>query len=89
VKGTIKRVGRAADGRWLVAESEDYDWEKHKPVAYVTALELSSGAMHSAADPEALQQAVGNSFVVSTAKLEPVEYFFERELILRLLEEKK
>ena len=89
VKGTIKRVGQTADGRWLVAESEDYDWEKHKPLVYVTAIELASGEMRSASDLAALQQAVGDSGQVSTARLEPVEYFFERKLISRLVEETK
>jgi hypothetical protein len=88
VKGTISRVGLTASGAWLLAESEDYDFEKHKAVAYVTAVQLASGKLHSAGDATALRRELNNDPDLATAKLEPVELFFERALITRLRGEK-
>ena len=81
VKGAVKRVGISADRHWLLVESDDYDSETHKPVAYVTAIALSSGQMYSASDLSALVKFVPSG--VTSAKLDSVELFFDRSLILR------
>ena len=84
VRGTITGVGESPDGRWLLVESEDYDWEKHKPLSYATAIQLSTGVLHSANDRAELGRQMGNVEVITRMKLEPVDYFFERQLLARL-----
>lgn len=81
VKGTIKRVGTSADRRWLLVDSDDYNLETRKPVAYVTAIALSSGQMYSAGDLSSLAKVVPSG--VTSTKLDAVELFFDRTLILR------
>jgi len=81
VRGLIKRVGTSTDGRWLLAESEEYDWENRTLVTYATAIELSSAQFHSARDGAALGKLVPGG--VASTKLEPVELFFDRCMISR------
>jgi hypothetical protein len=81
VKGMVKRVGTSADGHWLLVESDDFDWTAQKSIVHLTAIALPSGQMYSAADTSALRTLVAVD--IESAKLEPVELFFDRSVILR------
>jgi hypothetical protein len=81
VKGNLKRVGTSSDGHWLLVESDDYDQTAQKTVVHLTAVALPSGQMYSAVDISALRKLVAVDF--GSARLEPVELFFDRSLILR------
>lgn len=81
VKGNVRRVGASADGRWLLVESDDYDLRAQKSIVRVTAVALNSGEMYSATDTASFPKLVRAN--IASARLEPVELFFDRSVILR------
>lgn len=81
VKGNVKRVGASAGGHWLLVESDDYDLRAQKAIIRVTAVALTSGQMYSATDTASFPKLVRAN--IASARLEPVELFFDRSVILR------
>jgi hypothetical protein len=86
VKGEIKRVGVSEDGLWLLAESEELGRGPVQTITNTTALLLASGKLHSAAD---ISKEHANPSAILSTKLEPVELFFDRHLILLLQKAKR
>lgn len=81
VKGNVKRVGASADGRWLLVESDDFDLRTQKAIVRVTAVSLGSGQIYSATDAASFPKLVRAN--IASARLEAVEVFFDRSVILR------
>jgi hypothetical protein len=86
VRGLIARAGISTEGRWLLTESEDFDWDAGAPVAYVTAIALGSGKMYSATNIVELRR-LSNDQSLSTSNCEPVAFFFDHALLSRVRSE--